>query len=349
MHNLPDKSEFTEKVHVNKDNKVNETCQLILNDLKHKDRLKLFVSPMDRFAQFDSIPEPMDLSTIQKKLDMNEIESLEEFARLVRLTFENVITFKIASNSCLNDIVQSTALYLLVQFNWSFSYWGGHYLRVSHQLQTKLKNLSATATSRRLVAASDITRNVMAVEQAESEEEAQTRQQVNVEGKQLQYQQQDVEAGTKEVANKNAPCQKPIKDTNPVKQDTNLRSDEGKTQLPQNKAHKPTNEETIKQEEETDIGQEEYYYFKVIIAGKEAENNINVIRLPRRQDLTFADLRYEIEEDVDNYPHDFKFTFSAKGSVCISLNQEKKWTIWGYGLTKKGDGSYETPYSVFIK
>ena len=78
--------------------------------------------------------------------------------------------------------------------------------------------------------------------------------------------------------------------------------------MPNSKIIRRKNEETIKQEEETDIGQEEYYYFQVIIAGKEAENNINVIRLPRRQDLTFADLRYEIEEDVDNYPHDFKFS-----------------------------------------
>ena len=102
-------------------------------------------------------------------------------------------------------------------------------------------------------------------------------------------------------------------------------------------------------DEDAGSGKREHCYFEVVVAGKETDN---MIRLPNKRDLTFADLRLEIEEDFKedtSVPSEsFRFMLSVD-SRCVTLAQEKKWSIWGYGLTKKGDGSYETPYSVFIK
>merc|ERR1712194_684123 len=64
----------------------------------------------------DVIKNPMDLGTIQTKMDHNEIDSPEEFARLVRLTFENAIAF----NTLPDNPVHVLARNMLVLFNKKF-------------------------------------------------------------------------------------------------------------------------------------------------------------------------------------------------------------------------------------
>lgn len=73
-------------------------CRDILQELIASDTQKIFTSPVDPVAlgiptYFDVIKNPMDLGTIQTKMEHNEIDSPIEFARLVRLTFENAILF----------------------------------------------------------------------------------------------------------------------------------------------------------------------------------------------------------------------------------------------------------------
>ena len=71
-----------------------EKCRQILKEIQEIDTQKIFAAPVDPISlgiptYFDIIKDPMDLGTIQKKMDNEEIDSPEEFARLVRLTFEN--------------------------------------------------------------------------------------------------------------------------------------------------------------------------------------------------------------------------------------------------------------------
>jgi len=98
-----------------------DKCREILKELHDSDGQKIFIAPVDPIAlgiptYFDVIKDPMDLGTIQTKMDHNEIESPEEFARLVRLTFENAITF----NTMPDNIVHICARNLLVIFNKKF-------------------------------------------------------------------------------------------------------------------------------------------------------------------------------------------------------------------------------------
>jgi len=94
-----------------------EKCRQILKEIQEIDTQKIFAAPVDPISlgiptYFDIIKEPMDLGTIQKKMDNEEIDSPEEFARLVRLTFENAIKF----NTMPDNIVHVTARNLLVVF-----------------------------------------------------------------------------------------------------------------------------------------------------------------------------------------------------------------------------------------
>jgi len=98
-----------------------ERCRQILKEMQDGDVQKIFAVPVDPIAlgipqYFDYIETPMDLGTIQTKIDNNAIDSPEEFARLVRLTFENAIKF----NSLPDNIVHITARNLLVLFNKKF-------------------------------------------------------------------------------------------------------------------------------------------------------------------------------------------------------------------------------------
>ena len=65
---------------------------------------------------FVIIKNPMDLGTIQSKFDRNEIDTPDELARLVRLTFQNAITY----NTMPDNVVNIAARNLLGIFNKKF-------------------------------------------------------------------------------------------------------------------------------------------------------------------------------------------------------------------------------------
>ena len=98
-----------------------DKCRQIVKELQDADVQKIFAAPVDPISlgvptYFDIIKVPMDLGTVQKKMDNDEIESPEEFARLVHLTFENAVKF----NTMPDNIVHVTARSLLVLFNKKF-------------------------------------------------------------------------------------------------------------------------------------------------------------------------------------------------------------------------------------
>ena len=102
-------------------NRCTEKCRKILQELNDADVDKIFASPVDPIAlgvptYFDVIKEPMDLGTIKTMMDNDAIESPEEFSRLVRLTFENAITF----NTLPDNLVHTQARNLLALFTKKF-------------------------------------------------------------------------------------------------------------------------------------------------------------------------------------------------------------------------------------
>lgn len=76
-------------------------CQTILKELtakKHASYNYPFLEPVDPVSlnlptYFDYVKEPMDLSTISKKLNDWEYQTMEDFERDVRLVFKNCYTF----------------------------------------------------------------------------------------------------------------------------------------------------------------------------------------------------------------------------------------------------------------
>merc|ERR1739845_157914 len=77
-----------------------------------------FAEPVDPIAHdipnyHQVISNPMDLRTIQRKMDANEINSPEEFTSLVRQVFENGVNFNVDPN----HVVHTTARDLLALFN----------------------------------------------------------------------------------------------------------------------------------------------------------------------------------------------------------------------------------------
>ena len=97
-----------------------EKCSAILKLIQEKDASggAYFLEPVDPVAHniptyHQVITNPMDLGTIQEKMEAGEIESPAEFARLMRLVFENAVTF---NNNPMN-FVHQTARDLLSIFN----------------------------------------------------------------------------------------------------------------------------------------------------------------------------------------------------------------------------------------
>jgi bromodomain-containing factor 1 len=77
-----------------------------------------FSEPVDPVAlgiptYYQIIKEPMDLRTIQRKMEAGEVSNPEEFARLVRLVFENAMTFNIDPAHSVHQAARN----LLVMFN----------------------------------------------------------------------------------------------------------------------------------------------------------------------------------------------------------------------------------------
>lgn len=81
----------------------------------------LFREPVDPMAlgiptYHQVITEPMDLGTIQRKMDKGEITTPEEFGRLVRLIFENAMTFNVDPGHAVHQAGRN----LLILFNQKF-------------------------------------------------------------------------------------------------------------------------------------------------------------------------------------------------------------------------------------
>merc|ERR1712038_1312265 len=100
-----------------------DKCMGILKLIQEKDTSSggYFLEPVDPVAHniptyHDIITNPMDLGTIQTKMEANEVKSVEEFARLMRLVFQNAVKF----NDNPMNIVHQIARDLLSLFNQKF-------------------------------------------------------------------------------------------------------------------------------------------------------------------------------------------------------------------------------------
>lgn len=100
--------------------RIMEKCAQILRFIREKDvELGAFFSePVDPVAlgiptYYQIVKEPMDLRTVHRRMEAEEISSPEEFSRLVRLIFENAMTFNIDPSHSVHQAGRS----LLIQFN----------------------------------------------------------------------------------------------------------------------------------------------------------------------------------------------------------------------------------------
>jgi Bromodomain/Bromodomain extra-terminal - transcription regulation len=98
-------------------------CSEIIKFVIDKDASsgKFFLEPVDPVAHgiptyYQIIKEPMDLGTIQIMIDNNDILTPEEFGRLVRLVFENAMTFNVEPT----HVVHQAGRNLLILFNQKF-------------------------------------------------------------------------------------------------------------------------------------------------------------------------------------------------------------------------------------
>lgn len=95
-------------------------CDEILKAFRDKDKLvgSIFAEPVDPIALGiptypQIITNPMDLGTIQAKMDAEEISTVDEFAQLMRLVFENALKF----NADRTSPVHQSAKNFLSMFN----------------------------------------------------------------------------------------------------------------------------------------------------------------------------------------------------------------------------------------
>lgn len=100
--------------------RIFEKCAVVLRFMRERDNESgaYFSEPVDPVqlgipTYHQVIKEPMDLKTVQKKMDQNDISSPEEFMRLVRLVFENAMTFNIDPTHSVHQAART----LLVKFN----------------------------------------------------------------------------------------------------------------------------------------------------------------------------------------------------------------------------------------
>ncbi|KAG7355493.1 bromodomain containing protein [Nitzschia inconspicua] len=103
--------------------RIMDKCNQVLRFLRTKDTElgSFFARPVDPVAlQIPTYPliikEPMDLSTLQAKMDSGVVKTPEEFARLARLIFNNAMTFNVDPS----HMVHVAARNLLTFFNQKF-------------------------------------------------------------------------------------------------------------------------------------------------------------------------------------------------------------------------------------
>lgn len=117
--------------------RITEKCNQILHFIREKDveRGAFFSEPVDPVAlgiptYLQVINEPMDLRTLQRKIDSGEVTTPEEFGRLARLVFENAMTFNVDPTHSVHQAARN----LLILFNQK-------YRDVERQLMTLRRNL----------------------------------------------------------------------------------------------------------------------------------------------------------------------------------------------------------------
>ena len=103
--------------------RVMQKCQQILRLVREKDEElgAFFGEPVDPVAlgiptYHQVIKEPMDLRTIHRRMEAGNIETPDEFCRLVRLVFENAMTFNVDPAHSVHQAART----LLVLFNQKF-------------------------------------------------------------------------------------------------------------------------------------------------------------------------------------------------------------------------------------
>jgi hypothetical protein len=97
-----------------------EKCNNILRFIREKDveRGAFFSEPVDPVAlgiptYYQVIIEPMDLRTLHRKMEAEEVTAPEEFGRLCRLVFENAMTFNVDPTHSVHQAARN----LLILFN----------------------------------------------------------------------------------------------------------------------------------------------------------------------------------------------------------------------------------------
>lgn len=100
--------------------RIMDKCNVVLRIIREKDveRGAFFSEPVDPIAlgiptYFQVIKEPMDLRTLHRKVEANEVKSPEEFARLCRLIFENAVMFNVDPTHSVHQAARN----LLILFN----------------------------------------------------------------------------------------------------------------------------------------------------------------------------------------------------------------------------------------
>eukprot|EP00908_Phaeocystis_cordata_P001606 Transcript_11730.p2 GENE.Transcript_11730~~Transcript_11730.p2 ORF type:complete len:217 (-),score=41.63 Transcript_11730:223-873(-) len=83
-----------------------ERCRILLDDMIQNPFSEWFREPVDHenlglVDYLQVIKEPQDLGTISKKLERNQYMSPEDYARDVRLVWQNAITYNSATSMCI--------------------------------------------------------------------------------------------------------------------------------------------------------------------------------------------------------------------------------------------------------
>mmetsp|Transcript_3187 Transcript_3187/g.8801 ORF Transcript_3187/g.8801 Transcript_3187/m.8801 type:complete len:1350 (+) Transcript_3187:236-4285(+) len=100
--------------------RIMDKCNVLLRIIRERDveMGAFFSEPVDPIqldipTYYQVIKEPMDLRTLNRKMEANEVKSPEEFARLCRLIFENAVMFNVDPGHSVHQAARN----LLILFN----------------------------------------------------------------------------------------------------------------------------------------------------------------------------------------------------------------------------------------